>query len=273
MPDYSYILLPSKNLATAATKSVSGVSADSLYGLANLSDGDVTLPFMATGAGAARLIFDCTDPVQVDGAFLPMANIAAGTVVKWEGHTSNSWGAPDVSVTITIPTFATLRTGMTPIPESVWANVIAAYPDAGTRTKRYWSLSVAAFASALKVGELIFGELDAVPPRLLVDDTEQQGYQDVIKEAPQGRRWGFRYAIRRRHLSGTLVTADEETRTLWRALEDEVGLLDPFIYVPWSDENRALLVALDATVADKPEAPDIFRLPISVTEVNRGLPL
>ena len=153
MPAVSRIIRPSRNFARSATVTSTGVSSSSQFPLANIKDNDVALPYKAGGVGAVRIIFDCGAPVLVDEMCLPMYNIPAATSnVKWQGHTSNSWGAPDVSVTLVIPTYATLRTGMTPIPESIRADVAAVYPLTANRTKQWWSLDVPSIGVALAIG-------------------------------------------------------------------------------------------------------------------------
>lgn len=271
---HAYLLKPSNNLARTATVSISGVSASAAYPLANIADNDVAHPFKAAATGAARIVFDCGSAVRVDGAFLPMHNIPAGTVVKWQGHTASSWATPDVDVTVTIPAYATLGSGMTPIPESVWANVIAAYPTAADRTKRYWSLSVASFASPLAIGELLFGPLSEFDTYLTTSNGRSQQHQSIVKQSPQGSQWAFRYPIRRRELTGTMYEQATEF-ALWMALDDEVGTdADPFIVVPNHSENVGLLVNLTGPIKGTEVAPEpVYGLDINLLEQNRGLPL
>lgn len=284
-----YVLLPSNNLARAATKTIPTNTADGSYPLANLSDGDVTLPFKANATVAVRLVFDCGLPSRVDGMFLPMANIPAGTNgVLWQGHTANSWGAPDVSVPLMIPDFVTLGSGMTPIPESPWANVMDAYSAAG-RTKRYWSLLVPSFGSPsdpLSIGELLFGPLTAIWGFTPDQNQEAHEHGAIVKQALMGTRWAYRYAIRQRHRSGTMVV-DGTVLTALRALEAEVGgPAGDFIWVEDTDDNLGMLVTFDGPLSSSQIAPAVYgsgspttlvsdsahRVSVAMTEVNRGLP-
>lgn len=270
----SAILLPTSNRARTATVSLATGSASASHPLVNIHTGDVTLPFIASASGAVRVVFDCGSAVRVDGAFLPMTNIPAGTVVKWQGHTASSWGTPDVDVTVTIPTFASMGPDLLPVPGSPWADVLSAYPTAGNRTKRYWSLSVASFASALAIGELLFGAIEVMDVFIQGANERSQTQATIAKESAFGSRWTLRYPIRRRRWSLTSGIEDADLAT-FLALDDEVGgdSGDPFILVPDVTVNDAALVAgaglptRTLLVAGFQQGQPVF------TEVLRGLPL
>lgn len=282
------VLLPSENLARSATWSITGASASVGFPLANLHDGDVTLPFIASASGAARLIADLGSAARVDDAFLPFYNIPAGTLVKFEGHTSNSWGAPDVSVTVTIPAYRSLGPLLDAVPESVRANVLAAYPTEASRTKRWWSWSIAAFADPLAIGETLFGpltELWGFSPDANADDEELPA---VVKETAFGNRWSFRYPLLNRRQSGMLTLTGTE-RDLFKTLEREIGgTADPFIWVPdIEDSSIGMLVTLEQAIqgtqlASEAEgffgspsvgADAVHRIQMAFREVPKGLPL
>lgn len=271
----SAILFPSENLALTATVSLGAGAASASHPLANIRDGLVTLPFIANAAGAVRIVFDCGSAVQVDGMFLPMANIPGATAdVKWQGHTSNSWGAPDVSVDVTIPAFASLGPDLLPLPDSPWANVIAEYPTAADRTKRWWSLSVPSLASALAIGELLFGALEVFDAFIQGSNQHSQRNAAIVKGTAFGDAFRYRYPVRRRRMEMTVGLDDEDSlHAMFLRLDDEVGTnADPFILVPDTTKNLGLLVRTDELprhriVEDKYEGTATY------IEVNRGLPL
>lgn len=270
----SAILFPSSNLARTATVSLASGAASASHPLANLTSGDIALPFIASASGAVRIVFDCGSAAQVDGAFLPMANIPAGTVVKFQGHTSSSWGTPDVDVTVTIPAFSSMGPDLDPIPGAPWADVLSAYPTALNRTKRYWSLSVASFASALAIGEVLFGALEVLDVFIQGSNERSQAQATIAKESAFGSRWTLRYPIRRRRWGLTSGLEDADL-AVFLALDDEVGgdAGDPFVLVPDITENDAALVSGTNLPTRTMLVDGYHQGQPAFVEVQRGLPL
>lgn len=282
------ILLPSANRIRSATLSITGASASSGYPLANLKDGDVTLPFIAAATGAARLIADCTSAVQVDDAFLPFHNIPAGTAVRFEGHTANSWGAPDVSVPVSVAAYTSLGPLLDPIAPSLRANVQAAY-SASARTKRYWSWSIAAFADPLAVGEWLMGELSELWGFSPDENADSQDLPAMVKTTAFGNRWSFRYPLLQRRRKGRVPVPGGELRARFLALEQEIGgTADPFIWVDdLDDATEGLLMQLESAIEGTTLASELtadgspahvlaeslHMLRLELLEVPKGLPL
>lgn len=273
------VLLPSENRARTATLSLATGAASPSHPLANISSGDVTLPFIASAAGAVRVVFDCATAVLVDGVFLPMYNIpAAHAGVKFEGHSSSSWGAPTVSVDLTIPTYRSRGTSLLPCPEPFGVD-LRELASAATRTLRYWSLLVPTFASALAIGECLFGPLTDLWGFSPDDNIEQDEQLDIVKESAFGSRWGFRYGIERMRLGGSLIVMGDE-RDAFRSLYREVGAVDPFIWMPYPGEaDTGLLVTFAQPISQKHLAPptdtvdSVHSIRVDLLEVGRGLPL
>lgn len=274
-------LFPSANLARTAALSLVSGAASASHPLVNIADNIVAKPFIANAAGVVRIMFDCVSPVRVDGVFLPMTNIPAGTLVKWQGHDSPSWGAPNVDITIDIPSFLSLGPDLPEVPESVGVDLRSLYSAAG-RTQRYWSLWVDGFVSSpsapLAIGELLFGPLTDLWGFSPDDNVAEDQTFEIVKQAV-GRRWAFRFPILRRHVGGSIVVTGSEGDA-FVALYREVGTADPFIWMPDPElEERGLLVAFDKPIPRKQLAPpmgsveSLHQIRVDLTEVVRGLPL
>jgi hypothetical protein len=112
---------------------------NALYPLSRLVNplGDPALLAKTTSTGDCRVLWSFAGPTRLDGVWLPMYKAAAGTVLRFEGHTSNAWGAPTVSRSKTVP--AHRGSGARALPRGLFID-LRTDPGYTTGGLQYWSL-------------------------------------------------------------------------------------------------------------------------------------
>lgn len=276
------VLLPSDNLADGVTPTLSTGSADASYPVTNVTDGDVTTPFKASAGGDVRIVFSLGSAQRVDGVFVPMSNIPAGlSGLKWQGHTSDSWSSPDVSVDLTMPAYFSLGPDLDAVPESLGKDFRSLYSVAG-RTKAFWSLLIPGYGDSPEtiaaIGEILFGPLTDVWGFSPDDNLSEDSTFEIVKQA-LGRRWALRYPLLQRRLAGTVIVDGSEEDSFVQVYR-EVGTADPFIWMndPENDDV-GLLMHFEKPIPRQQLAPStdasesVHRIRVDLIETVRGLPL
>src|SRR3970040_306690 len=93
----------SDNVAPNATLAVNSGTEDPGYLAANIIDLNPAKPAQLTTATGSWTFNFAAGAQQVDLMSIVMHNLDAGLEVRWQGHTSNAWGSPDVNLLVTIP--------------------------------------------------------------------------------------------------------------------------------------------------------------------------
>lgn len=151
---------PSDNVADTVTPSLLTGTANANFPLTRLYDGDPATAFKTTSTGDCRVVWDYTSAQRVDCVWVPIHNALAGTVLRFEGHTANTWATPTVSATHTVQAY---RQGL---PQGVFIDVTAAsgYSASGLR---YWSLFVPNTGIVTALGEIIISSRKRTTKNLL----------------------------------------------------------------------------------------------------------
>lgn len=140
------------NVAPNATVAVNSGTEDSAYPAANIKDLNPAKPAQLTTT-TGSWTFNFSSPQQVDLLAIVMHNLTAGLNVRLQANTTSSWGAPPLSLAITIPTYREDE-----FPYNPWLDVASIIPVAASRTYAWWRLVVVGTNGApVKIGEVWLG--------------------------------------------------------------------------------------------------------------------
>lgn len=135
---------PSDNVIANATTVTPSTEATG-YEVENLWDGNPAKPWKAT-ATTANIVFDFGSAQSLDWAALIHHNLTAGLEVRLQGNAADSWGAPTLNQTFTIPAY-----DQDGFPVNPWLDL----SSIGSRSFRYWRFVVVGTNAAnVAVGEM-----------------------------------------------------------------------------------------------------------------------
>lgn len=258
------------NVAPDATVAVQSGTEDATYPAANINDQNPAKPAqLTTTVGAWTWNFAA--PQRIDVMAIVMHNVDAGLEVRFQGHTSNSWGSPTLNQVVTIPTYR--EDGF---PYNPWLDLVALVPVAASRTFAWWRLVVVGTNSAaVKVGEVWLG---ATKRNLIRNikwgSTRNERRPGVVHETDYLVRLKYDYGVLRR-----AVTVEIENTDI--SLEDVLSWgrscrwgLRPCLIVPNPDQNDAWLVNFATTEQDYDRTLKNYNvMKLSLEEMSRGLVL
>ena len=151
---------PSKNVAALVTPTLNTGTINALYPITRLIDNDPATATKTTSTGDSRWLWSFAGAQRIDGFWLPMYKAAAGTVIRFEGHTSDLWTAPDISRSLTVPAFR--GSGSRALPRGLFIDV-RTDPNYTTVGKQYWSLFVPNAGIITALGEaFLASEIETV---------------------------------------------------------------------------------------------------------------
>lgn len=120
----------------------------------------------AAGASAQTIVADFGAAVSISACALGNVNIRSSATVKIQGHTSDSWGTPDVDETINVSALDGYRRNL--------------YHDlASSYSKRYWRLSVTDNGNPdgfIEIGEWFLGV-----PITLTDNFAANNTRELVR--------------------------------------------------------------------------------------------
>ena len=139
---------PSDLIGAAEALSSSGAAVDDGYPLGNLHDGDPINPCRFTGTAATRIVWDHGSAISIDALMIVLYTFAAGTVLKVEANTADSWVAPAYSKNVTVPAWPDL------LPQNITVDLRGTLMD--TTGCRYRSLYIPAQSANHGIGEILW---------------------------------------------------------------------------------------------------------------------
>ena len=230
---------PDDNLAslTGTTVTLETGTPDADYPIAQVGDGDVTKPGKIGGT-TGRISFDFGAPVQVEAVAILHHNLVQGMEVNAELHTADTWGTPDFSFPMTMPTF-----GFDRFPDNPWVDLRGTSP-----VRQFLSVEFATANSAnIAIGEIVIvGTLrrfsQDVRPKRMDDEmhtmTELRTELGVSHITQLGTR--FRSLTARFWLNNANNADDPgDMRSLQRSAR---GRAKPFLVIPDDAANDAWYV-------------------------------
>ncbi len=265
---------PDDNLSPVATggsewaAQTGAVDSDPNYGLTKLGGVDAAMICKCTTAGPFAVVRDLGSAKQVDFAVIPMHSCDAGGVVRFQMAATNSWGAPSVDVTCTVPTWFVTKPAM-PVGLLFDLRGIAQ----ATRTQRWVRVSAPANASKiLSFGPIVFGLVRELARNISWGLQSPETVLSAVGETPLGGRVGYRLGTLRRSLKGTVKTTDvgrEQLRTLYHAAAG----VTPFGFALDPAVVDGQFVFWDAPYAPAWTFLDFHVFEVAFLEQSRGRPL
>lgn len=260
--------------AQAAISADVAVSTDPDYGLAAMHDGDPAKPCKFEAPGPIRIVFDFGGPQRIDAFALPNHNLPAAAVCAVEMNATDAWGAPSVSVPLTVG-----PVHLDGHRASPWANLTTAsgYSPTGYR---FLSLAVPVTTGPVQIGEALaigrlrrftqwtqFGTTGVQIP-FVESLTTEYGVQRVYRRRVSQRTFDYR-----------ILGNDADAGDLRALLEDAGGLALPWFVANDSDrhDDDGLFVRFTRETAARLVVTerwfDFNELRWSVQELSRSLPL
>jgi len=271
---------PSDIVTAEATWAVNSgtISSDPDYGLASLYDGKMAKPTKFTDSPAVnvRIVGNFGSARRIDGLALPNSkSIAAGTIMKAELNTVDSWISPAVSVDMVMG--SPYLDGHVASP---WASFLAAsgYSVSGYQ---YASLLVPAGAAAPWLGELlVLAQLRTFSQWPGFSGTKGRTHpflENIYTE--YGQRRVVRRLIKQRRIDYPIKGSDQDVEDLQALADDCGGVSTPFFLA--ADGNvkidGGLYGRLDpglvASLMNPEEWFNVNGLTISFEEDSRSLPM
>lgn len=227
-------------------------TARSGYPLTNLDDGDPSAPLWIESTSLS-VVRDMGSATRVDAVDIYAHTFATGCDLRVQLHTADSWGAPDASITVSIPT--PHADGFT---VHLRANFAAAYSVSG-RTKRYLRVAnLSANGVSVAIGEVcIWGETRTLARGVRHFFLQPRQRLTSGQRSKRGVQTRYDYGSIERALIVEVPASDTDVDDL-RALEvDARGDAQPFSVVLASDYTKArfaepMLVRLTNSVGEAP---------------------
>ncbi len=263
-------LRPSDNLVQGGTLSVSSGTPDAAFPVANLGNLNPAHPSKFTTL-TGRWVIDLGSAKEIDLVWLGSNNLDSGLAgVKIEANATDTWGAPSLSQTITIPTFDADRFSVNPILDLTGVS---------PRTFQFWSVVFGTANSfPIAVGEWILSTSirqfsKNVDMGLVINEAHPQ----IEHRTDLGVTAVFSYGTKWRTLSGSFFTGVQADIDAMRSLQrDAAGRAKAFLLIPDQAINEGWFVRLTRASALVPHRRRFQRhhdWPFEVQEVGRGLTL
>lgn len=261
---------PSDNVAADATVSVQTGTADSEYPAANLVDLQPEKPAKLVETSGAWL-FDFGGDQKLDAVALIHTNLDEGLEVRLQGNATDSWGAPTLNQTFTIPArFADL------FPRNPWLHLADLFPTAGDRTFRFWRVVVVGTnTDPVWVGEVIMAETirDLDVRDIKWDSQRIWNRPSVTHQTDLLVRHTYDYGTTVREFQCDIDPTDAVLAEVEDWFRDARGPSHPFLVLPRSeDENDAWFVTfLGSSQVTRRVTFDYTLSTLNFIEASRGL--
>lgn len=254
------------NVVANATIAASAVDAD--YPATYLADGLLGRPAkLTTTSGSWVLDFGAAQRLDLV-AFGPH-NLTAGLAVQFQGHTSDSWGAPTLSTAVTIPTYREDGQSVNP-----WVDLtgVSGYSASGFR---YWRVNISGTnAAPIAIGELGTYSQKTTLRNFRVGVVETETSPVIAHDTVYGVETVYSLGVVRRRLSGETYCAASQLSTFLSWYRGGSGHADWHLIVPDSAVNDAWCARFDdQSVSIQRLGNGVHRVGLSLTEVSRGLRL
>jgi len=258
----------SDNVAPDAAVAVQTGVEDATYPSANLVDKNPAKPAqLTTAVGAWTFEFDA--PQRLDLFSIVMHNLDAGLDVRFQGHTSNTWTAPDVNLVVTIPPYREDQ-----FPYNPWLDIASLVPVVANRTKLWWRLAVLGTNSAtIKVGEVWLGATKRNLIRNLKwGSTRHEVRPGIVHETDHLVQLKYDHGVVRRMVTFDLENTDEANAAVLSWGRSCRWAMRPTLIVPNPLENDAMMVNFVNTEQEYERARLNYNLmTLSLHEMSRGL--
>ena len=208
------------------------------FPLTRLYDRDPATAAKTTSTGDCRILWDFGAAQRVDAVWIPIHNAVAGTILRFEGHTANTWAPPTVSATHTVQAYGG------DLPRGVYIDVTAAvgYTTTGFR---YWSLFVPNAGIITALGEIFISSRKRTTRNLLIGLQRPRDRRVTMHERADGGYFKYDRGTDAFTVEGRVIPrTDAEYADYLTLFEDVRGPLYPFPIVlePWASVPEGRLM-------------------------------
>ena len=182
--------------------------------------------YKSVGCTAEWLKFSFTTPVAASYLALMNHNMTSGATVVVQANSSDSWGSPAFSQTITIPTAVS--------GETTWA--VAAF--SATKTYQYWRITIADAANPdtfIKIGYVFLGTVLTMPGMDISGISIPKNSTSLAQESYAGQTYGdtrLKYRTASFNFSGVSTTDKVNLESFFYT----VDIITPFILLVWEND-------------------------------------
>lgn len=257
---------PSDNIISTATITISSGTEVTGYEKANLYNQAWDIPFWIAET-TLDLRFDFGAAVALKWVTLGNSNV--DVAAKWQGHTADSWGTPDIDQTFAVP--------------SQNARGIFSSPHldlSATASKRYWRLSITGNTDAIAIGELgIFTARRSTASGYRYNDSEfGASGATALHETGFGVEMAYELHASREDIVGDIAVTAAELADMQSLMDDARYNAKPFWMLPYEGYADAWFVRFAGQPAERPRlmkrpwGPSKWYVDLPVRMQSRGAP-
>lgn len=262
------ISLPADNKAASGIITLDTGTANASYPLANLSDLIVAKPFKTTTTGAVVVKWDYTSAQRLDVVALPMHNIPFGITVNFQGNATDAWGAPTLNAVLTMPGFNS--DGMPVGGAWVDLTAVAGYSVSGFR---FWRLSIATPSQVTALGEIWLGTTKRQIRNFTKGTVRPRRRVAITRVTELGVPLPYDLGVTLRGITATIFNVGAAYTDLVTLYDAVKGPVNPFLLIPDSSVNDALIGRLVSAFDPTTLGPGTTRVTMQFNEDSRGLAL
>lgn len=246
-------------LRTATSLTLSVGNALDGYGLDALYDGVPGNPLKVDGI-AATIVGQWSSPIAVGLAALLHTNLSVAA--QLQGHSSNTWGAPNISLAFGVPTVN--ARGLYSAPRLVVDE---------TEPQAWWRLVIAGNSLNVILGEFYLGRRRELDGFVFPGVRGGRRAQNVRHPTYFGVPLTYELAPAVRGWTGSVIVSGDTDRQAVVDLQEATRYgARQFVGVPRSDQDKAFMFALSADqVGDSPRAADTDEIDLPLEEVSPGV--
>jgi hypothetical protein len=253
------------NVADNAT--ITASAADAEYPATNLVDLDPSKPAKLTTT-TGNWVFDFGSAQRQDLVAIIHHNLTAGLALNWQCNATDSWGAPTVDASLTVP--SDWEDGY---PVSFFKDLtgVSGYSSGGFRYGRL--VITGTNAANIAIGEIVVlaairtlsmvrAEVSFLETRQIIEHVTDYEVATIYDRGVPVRTFDGSVVS-----NGTTSTID----TWWRGVK---GRVTPFFFAPNATVNDAWFVRFGTPSKSQRHMPAltvITEMPISLKEVGKGL--
>lgn len=264
----SELLIGRADLNVAADATITASDEDADYPAEYLVDGNVARPAKLTTT-TGSWVFDFGAAQRIDLVAFGPHNLTAGlSNVVFQGNATNVWSGPTLSATITIPAYRDDGQSVNP-----WKDLtgVSGYSASGFR---YWRLNFGtANADDIAIGEIALYSAKTTLKNFRIGVAEEDRIPAVIHQTLYEVATVYSLGLSRRRLVGETFLTEAQIATMLSWYRGGRGARDWHTIVLEDDVNDARFVRFDNDLTFLRLGNGIHRVPLSMTEVSRGLRL
>ena len=227
---------PSDLVTSLATVALKTGTPNTVYPISRLTDGDPATHFKTLNTDDVRVTFHFSGAQRLDGVWIPMYNWPAGTVVKFEGNTADSWPGT-FSVSVTVPEF------LGDMPRGLFINLFDAVGYSATGFE-WWSLLAVNPGQVTSIGEVYLSQNVQGARHLENDVSENRARTVAVNQREDGNTFRDDRGTDQLVFEGSVSVPWAEMkvlRSLWGSVHGEFTPF-PIVFEVYEDQPEGVIV-------------------------------